>query len=32
VDFTNQYWGEMLKFGLAAIVVVFVLARLLMRG
>jgi len=32
VDFTNESWGEMLKFGLAAIVVVFVFARFLMRG
>jgi hypothetical protein len=32
VDFTDEYWGEMLKFGLAAIVVIFVFARLLIRG
>jgi hypothetical protein len=32
MDFTDESWGQMLRFGIAAVVVIFVFARLLMRG
>jgi hypothetical protein len=32
MDFTNGSWPEMFKFGILAIALIFLLARLLLRG
>jgi hypothetical protein len=32
MEFTDMFWGDMAKFGVAAGVLIIVLARLLMRG
>jgi hypothetical protein len=32
MDFTSQYWGEILKYGLLAAGPLFLLIRLLLRG
>jgi hypothetical protein len=31
MDFTNHYWGEMLRYGLLAVALLFLLFRLLLR-